>query len=220
MSDAAIPVLDPSQFLNKKFTPTPAAAAGKTPALNPDAFMSQSVAAASAGASKSAGTVTIIDMKRTFCRVKAGEDNHRFGIEALYPDGSDITKALLIDPDFELPAEFAEYVRVSNLFLVHDHKGKTGFTIFPDSTNSWHVSRYELCIQAETTWLKLRSDRPNNEYLPAYPPSNSVLYNTEPIWPEASFAELFAICFKEKIVRHINDPALASIAGLSYEGKR
>lgn len=218
MSESMAPVLDPSQFLGKNSTP--AAAAGKTPALDPNAFMSQSVAAAAAGVAKSAGQIGISDMKKTFNRVKPGEDNHRFGINALFPDGSDVTKVLLVDPNFELPVEFAEFVRPANLFLVHDHKGQTSFTIFPDSTNSWHVSRYDLCIEAETTWLKLRSDRPNNEYLAAYPPANSVLYNIEPLWPEASFSELFAICFKDRIVRSVNDPALAALAGLSYGGRK
>jgi hypothetical protein len=216
---ANAPALDPSQFLGKKSTATPAAAT-KTASLNPDAFLTQSVAAASAGATKTAGNVGIIDGKRTYFRTRAGEDYHRFGIDALYPDGSDVTKALLISPDFELPAAFAEYVKPSNLFLVHDHKGHTGFTIFPDSTNSWHVSRYEICIEAELVWVKLRSDRPSNEYQPAYPPLNSVLYHTEPLWPEASFAELFSICFKDRIIRSADDPALAIMAGLSYGGSK
>ena len=206
--------LDPSQFTASKSTPTAARSKGT---LNPDEFVSQSVAVAAAGKPK-AGNVGLVDPKsaRTFFRVRPGEEWHRFGIDVLFYGGSDVTRAVLIHPEFQLPAEYDEFVRSANLFLVHDHKSATNFYVFPDSSNSWHVSRYEIAVEAETVWVKMRSDRANNQYVPVFPPMKSELYVTEPKWPDATFAELFTMAFSDKLITSVDDPILKSLSGMTY----
>jgi len=74
-------------------------------------------------------------------------------------------------------------------------------------------------LEAETCWVKMRSDRANNQYFAVYPPSNSALHSTEPKWPDGTFAELFSAAFSNRLITSVDDPLLKSLSGMTYGGK-
>jgi len=75
--------------------------------------------------------------------------------------------------------------------------------------DSWADSAIAASVQAETRWLKVKA----NLNFSAYEVSVATGKLPEPEWPEESFAALFALAFRGKVIDSIDHPVIQKLKG-------
>jgi hypothetical protein len=76
-------------------------------------------------------------------------------------------------------------------------------------TNSWNESAAVAAAAAQRQWVRVVSNRSLQGY-EAYIALNQTL---EPQWPEASFAELFDIAIRDRLIDRIDHPIVKRLRG-------
>jgi hypothetical protein len=81
----------------------------------------------------------------------------------------------------------------------------------PDGrSNPWWDSAHEAAAMAQNRWVRVVADRD----LGAYQILRAAATLDDPVWPDASFAELMRLAFRDRLISSPDHPALRKLMGL------
>ena len=116
--------------------------------------------------------------------------------------------------DLEEVPELTDECYIANLFTAITRTGVT--FLWPvrvpaadGKTNNWNISAADAAAHAMKQWVRVAS----NQSLGAYETHVAENQTLEPNWPEHSFADLFAIAFRDRLINRIDHPIIKRLRG-------
>ena len=103
----------------------------------------------------------------------------------------------------------SDEITIVALHLATTKSGK--YLLWPakHGDDSWAISMREAIEAAKGDWIRLVSKRSEGRY-EAKPPKNDL---GKPTWPNKTFAEIFAIATKDRVIDSVNHPVLKVLRG-------